>query len=953
MKFNIYFVIAIFLTLSVQEGFAQKTARTSSGSVLGPTTHCASYEAELEMRERYPEMGTIEEFEARIAPLVEATKLRMQNGERGAVTKIPVVFHVIHNGESVGVGNNLNATYINAQLEQLNNDYRKITGTSGDNSDPVGADTEIEFCMAVRSPGGSTLSEPGINRINRNTAGWTAPPYLICNLDGSFDRTYIEQTIKPESIWNSANYFNVWIAPLNCGILGYAQFPSNSMLPGLNEIGGATNTDGVIVTTSTVGSTTTPNPGGGNYSRGRTLTHEAGHYLGLRHIWGDGDCGADDYCDDTPESDDANYGCPTTHVSCTTTDMVRNYMDYTNDVCMNIFTADQKARMQTVLANSRPGLGTNAVTACDESALVAGFSFETDTDCPALEVQFTNNSSNETSTSWDFGDGQNSSDESPSHTYAAPGVYTVVLTVGDGMGTEQASSQVFVAGTETYNNLNNGTLMNSGSAEWGYVGGHNNYGDISKAEYFDYLDDGVDLQAAAFVFAAAGGNQSASVKFNIWDNDGPAGFPGTIISTTSLTRGDLNVNGITVVDFPDVTVNGPLYIGFELDYTGTSTTENSISIATNSDGETVPTTAYEQWSDNDWYSFNDGTGTETTWELDVSLAIVAMMDCEGATAGDPPVAAFTADVTTVCEDGDVGFTDQSTESPTSWAWTFGDGGTSDLQNPTHTYTSAGDYTVTLTATNDDGSDDEAKTDYITVQAAPTGFAGQATETEVCAGTSVDLSMINTFGGSYSWETSAGVNVSNNSTATVTPGSTTTYTAICDDGVCYAEDDVTITVNALPVVSLSNSNGSLTASSASSGAYQWYKDNVLIIGVSGATYVATEDGAYKAVLTDSDGCEGTSNTENVVLTAVLDVVLDASISLYPNPVQDKLQLTFNNGDYSDLVLSIVDLSGRTLNQVQIISSQMEIDMRAYSSGVYLFTFETEDGRKAVKKVIKQD
>ncbi|MCP4123888.1 MAG: PKD domain-containing protein [Bacteroidetes bacterium] len=877
MKFNIYFVIAVFLMLSVQEGFAQKTARTSSGSVLGPTTHCASYEAELEMRERYPEVGTIEEFEARLAPLVEATKLRMQNGERRAITKIPVVFHVIHNGESVGVGNNLSSTYINAQLEQLNNDYRKITGTSGDNSDPVGADTEIEFCMAIRTPEGTALAEPGINRINRNTAGWTAPPYLICNFDGSVDREYVEGTIKPESIWNSANYFNVWIAPLNCGILGYAQFPSNSLLPGLDPIGGAAGTDGVIVTTSSIGSTTSPNPAGGTYSRGRTLTHEAGHWLGLRHIWGDGDgvC-ATDYCDDTPESDLENYGCPTTHVSCTTTDMVQNYMDYTNDLCMNIFTVDQKARMQTVLTNSRPGLGTTAVTACDADVLLANFTSEVDSDCSVLEVQFTNTSSNETSTSWNFGDGQSTSDENPNHTYAAPGVYTVVLTVGDGEGTQEASSDVFVAGAVTYNNLNNGTLVNGlsgGDDPWGYVGGHNNYGDIAKAEYFDYLNNGVDLEAAAFIFAAAGGNQSATVKFNIWDNDGPNGFPGTIISTTSLTRGDLNVNGITMVDFPDVTVNGPLYIGFELDYTGTSTTENAISIASNSDGETVPTTAYEQWSDNDWWSFNDGTGEENTWELDVSLAIVAMMDCEGASASNPPVAAFTTDVTAVCEGGTVSFTDESTESPTEWAWTFGDGGTSELQNPTHTYTSDGDYTVTLTATNDDGSDEK--------------------------------------------------------------------------------DDVTITVNALPEVLLSNLNGSLTASSASSGSYEWYKDNVLINGVSGTTYTATEDGAYKAVLTDGNDCVGTSNTENVVLTAVLDVVLDASISIYPNPVQDKLQLTFHNGDYSDLVLSIVDLSGRTLDQVQIITSQMEIDIRAYNSGVYLFTFETKDGRKAVRKVIKQD
>ncbi|MCP4121927.1 MAG: T9SS type A sorting domain-containing protein, partial [Bacteroidetes bacterium] len=170
--------------------------------------------------------------------------------------------------------------------------------------------------------------------------------------------------------------------------------------------------------------------------------------------------------------------------------------------------------------------------------------------------------------------------------------------------------------------------------------------------------------------------------------------------------------------------------------------------------------------------------------------------------------------------------------------------------------------------------------------------------------------------------------------------------------CDSTVAVNLDFNALPEVLLSNLNGSLTASSASSGSYQWYKDNVLINGRSGTTYTATENGAYRAVLTDGDGCVGTSITKNVLLIAVLDVVLDASISIYPNPVQDKLQLTFHNGNYNDLELSIVDLSGRTLDQVHIISSNMEIDMRAYNSGVYLFTFETKDGRKAVRKVVKQ-
>ncbi len=322
---------------------------------------CYTVEANQELREKYPQLGTMEEFEQWLAPRVRAYKQELA-AKRQVVLTIPVVFHIIHNGEPAGTGDNLSSTYINAQIDQLNNDFRRILGTSGYNDNSVGADTEIEFCPAAVAPGGATLAEPGINRIDRNAKGWSAPPYGSCS--GGFNDSYIEGTIKPQSQWDPNQYFNIWVMDVNCNILGYAQFPSQSGLPGLNSNGGPSGTDGVVLLTSTVGSTDTPNPQGGSYGQGRTGTHEVGHFFGLRHIWGDGGCGIDDYCADTPESDAANYGCPTTHVSCGSTDMVRNYMDYTNDACMNIFTQDQKARMQAVMANSPRRASLAASTAC-------------------------------------------------------------------------------------------------------------------------------------------------------------------------------------------------------------------------------------------------------------------------------------------------------------------------------------------------------------------------------------------------------------------------------------------------------------------------------------------------------------------------------------------------------------------------------------------------------------
>jgi len=337
-------LVCLMLSLSV---FSQDYELTPDGY---PVKKCHTVDAYENYIQQNPDAGTLNDFEQWLDPLVKEYKLQAAQGSPEAVSTIPIIFHIIHNGEAVGTGDNLSATLVQAQLDQLNNDFRKISGTSGGNSSSVGADTELEFCLATVDENGNTLAEPGINRINRNTVGWSAPPYGTCQ-GGGLNDAYIENTIKPQSQWDPNDYFNVWVARVNCGILGYAQFPSSSGLGGLNSNGGAANTDGVIVIPTSIGSTTTPNPAGGAYNKGRTLTHEIGHSFGLRHIWGDGGCNVDDFCTDTPTAGGANYGCPN-NTSCGSTDMVENYMDYTDDDCMNIFTLDQKARIQAVMANS-------------------------------------------------------------------------------------------------------------------------------------------------------------------------------------------------------------------------------------------------------------------------------------------------------------------------------------------------------------------------------------------------------------------------------------------------------------------------------------------------------------------------------------------------------------------------------------------------------------------------
>ncbi len=316
---------------------------------------CYTNENHQELLQQHPELETNEQFEQWMQQQL------IQNQASaiiGGVYYIPVVVHVIHNGEAVGTGTNVSFAAIQSQIDVLNEDFRKILGSNGWNTHPDGADTQIEFCLAQRRPDGSAFpaGEPGINRINRNTVGFTAPPYSQAYMNATI-KTYTYNNNNPTATrgWDPAKYMNIWLANLSGGLLGYAQFPQ-SPLGGMGCGNQAAATDGVVFLYNSIGKSTITGFAG-PYNEGRTATHEVGHWLGLRHIWGDGGCTVDDFCNDTPEAGAANYGCPTGTNSCTGApdagvDMIENYMDYTDDLCMNIFTNDQKMRMRTVLENS-------------------------------------------------------------------------------------------------------------------------------------------------------------------------------------------------------------------------------------------------------------------------------------------------------------------------------------------------------------------------------------------------------------------------------------------------------------------------------------------------------------------------------------------------------------------------------------------------------------------------
>ncbi len=353
---RITFLLLIFLGLT-NIGFSQSKQKEKyvfgkKVKNLTPSGHirCATTEYEEHLRSIYPKRMSSEQFENWLAPLIKKQKeLNTVSSESGGIIYIPVVVHVIHDGDVYGTNENITDEQVQSQITVMTQDFRRMLGTPGYNTNPVGADTQVEFVLAKVDPNGNPTN--GINRVN------------LCNDSWSTDD--INSTVKPSTIWDPNLYMNMWSVNFSdTTLLGYAQFPTGSGLSGLPATGAA-NTDGVVAGYRFFGSSSlTTGDFQPPYDKGRTMTHEVGHFLGLRHIWGDGtgdeatnapDCAATDYCNDTPQAGWEHYSCDVGSDTCPGSpgaDMVQNYMDYTPDTCMNIFTTDQKARITAVLNNS-------------------------------------------------------------------------------------------------------------------------------------------------------------------------------------------------------------------------------------------------------------------------------------------------------------------------------------------------------------------------------------------------------------------------------------------------------------------------------------------------------------------------------------------------------------------------------------------------------------------------
>lgn len=592
---------------------------------------CSTMQMDSLLRARHPEMGTLADFERSVQRKMIELKKQMANGRTGLATviTIPVIVHVVHNGESVGSGRNISRAQVQAQLATLNEDYRRKAGTRGFNENPVGADIEIEFCAAVVNPQGQAMAEPGIDRYNGNQANW--------------NQNSIEGVLKPSTYWNPDKYYNIWVVDLNDAVagggqlLGYAQFPSQSNLAGIPTDSPA-STDGVVVDYRSFGNV---DKGSfptmrATYNLGRTLTHETGHWLGLRHIWGDANCG-DDFCADTPPQASASSGCPVGRVSCGATNMVQNYMDYSNDACMNIFTLNQKDRIRAVMALSprrNTLLSSNVCGTLVATRPVSNFRADNQQVLLGGQIKFNDLSDGfPTSWSWTFEGGTpaTSTEQNPTVTYTQPGKFKVTLVTTNAIG--QSDPVVRTEYIEVLNaglcsdmtNFNGTPTVLREANGTGYVAGQNSHRSQAVSEFFTNKLGYSNLAGASLKFgvakAAKGASTESVVTVTVWNGRGFQNGPGAILTQKDVPLrvilDDVANNRPTTVTFDrNVPLSSlPFHIGIILPYA----TGDTVALVTTKNGESLSATSWRQNQKGDWLRYADSLGLNVAHNISANV----------------------------------------------------------------------------------------------------------------------------------------------------------------------------------------------------------------------------------------------------------------------------------------------------------------------------------------------
>ena len=845
-----------------------------------------------------------------------------------AVITIPVVFHIVHNGQAIGTGPNITDAQVLSQLDVLNEDFRRLnadTGNTPSSFQPVAADIEIEFCLATYDPAGQTTA--GINRYNGGQNSWSTND--------------IDVNLKPATVWNRDNYLNIWSVNFTSStLLGYAQFP-----------GSPASTDGIVVGYEYVGRAP-DNPFNNDFNLGRTATHEVGHWLNLFHIWGDDGsaCTGSDQVGDTPNQAGSNSGCPNfPSVSCSNGpngDMFMNYMDYTHDDCMNIFTAGQKTRMLAAVNTSRTSILSS----------------------PACL---------------------------PQQTFSFSG--TVIDSVS---GAGIANAQVFFDGrfdihatTDSNGNFSIATFHEDEydvyAGAWGWV--TKLKADLSidsltppiviklhRGYYDDFFNGFTDFGWNA-AFTAPRGRWVRGEPIGTTNSGQPvnpgADVPNDFGSECIVTGNGGGAAGNDDVDDGWVELTSPAmdltafadpHISFYRWFHNSSGNGNPndaliVSITNGIERDTleivdVNSPNLSQWVLREFKISDFLTPTDSvriifyTSDLPGSGHLVeAALDMFVVRDLVLPQALFSVSDTLPCQGSAVAFTDMSLNGPnlTEWIFPGGTPASSSASNPVITYANAGTYDVTLIVTNLGFSDTLTKSAFITV--VPKPVLAMSRTTVLCNGGSDGTATVHITSGSppfsILWSTFQ-------TDTTIINLSAGEYSVtVTDWNSCSA--NATVFVTQPPVLSATVSttpdngqqNGSATVISSGGTmphSYSWNDPS------SQTTQTATglAAGLYMVTVTDGNGCMKTA-IATVDQAVGLSTKADNKIIVYPNPSSGEFIINGLTGD--SLKIMIRNPLGQLIMQQSVANLRggLTVNLGDIPVGVYFMTIESEEGLSSFK------
>jgi PKD repeat protein len=484
MKVNL---LGVFLFFSIVS-FSQKNVDVNPS--------CAFDIINAKLFEQPDFSNRMAEFERNFAS-VDSVTINNRSTLVGATYIIPVVVHIMHNGEDIGVGSNISEQDIKMQIKAINDSFRK---TAGSISDGNGVDTGIELALAVRSPSGQCTN--GINRVNMSAYS----DYIDYGVNPESPQGIgmYHEDLKAISNWNSSQYYNIWVVSkiAYASVLGFANLAALHGQP----------RDGAVIVFSEF-----------KNSSSRTSIHEIGHAFNLYHTFeGDNNglscptnangCGLNsgDCCADTPphiRSNTAVNPCNSTGLnscngSSSNNNFVRNYLEYSGNACKNMFTNNQKTRMQLAITSLRSSLlainGNNKLipvsspTAnfiANSNLLCSGsVSFFDNSNCIPNTLLNENNWNNVTY-SWSLSNGSNtynSNVQNPTFINVQPGVYSISHTVTNAFGsnTISASNIIYVS-----NSISSCTPTSTNVGNFGYTVSKVNFNTINK-ETSNLINDG-------------------------------------------------------------------------------------------------------------------------------------------------------------------------------------------------------------------------------------------------------------------------------------------------------------------------------------------------------------------------------------------------------------------------------------------------------------------------------